>query len=603
MPISNKHLLIAYLVLITNLSFSVAFDSTLIKLLEKSEKLTRSGEYQSSSLTLDSALKIAQNHASDLELAHVYNNLGRNFDYMGKPEMALKSYLKALSLAEKVKDNYSIAKIYKNMGALYVEQKDLKLGLDYYNKAEIFASNTTDKRLKADIFNNKGRIFDEQGKSDLGLKLYLKAYNIYKEIKNEERIGMAANNIAIVYKNKKDFKNAAKYLLESLSISKRMGNVWLVAANYTNLSNIYSEQKDYQKSIQYNTLAAKMASKINAREITMAAYHNLRDNYDSLKNYKKALEYAKIQLSEKDSFFNSERTALITEMREKYDADKKQDTIRLQAQQKLIDDLQISTQNLKMKQQNTNWAIVIVSLLLILGVSWFVNNRSQMAEKALLEAELLRKEKEIQSVVFEAEKAERIRIARDMHDELGSGLSKIAILTGNVIQKTSSIDGVIGDMDSIAKTARNLVENMSDLVWALNADDTTLDYLIARLREYVYDFLEDCNIDFRTNFPTEIPNIQIGKEVQHNIYLSFKEILNNTVKHSEATLINIEILVFSEKIEILISDNGKGFEIEKVRKEGNGLKNIKSRMNRIGSEYLVESETGKGTISHLVVVL
>ncbi|MFN0050504.1 MAG: tetratricopeptide repeat protein [Cytophagales bacterium] len=603
MPITNKHLLIVFLVLIANLSFGVAFDSTLIKLLEKSEKLTRSGEYQASSTTLDSALKIAQNHASDLELAQVYNNMGRNFDYMGKIEEALKIYLKALSLAEKVKDNFSIAKIYKNMGALYVAQKDLKMGLDYYNKAEFFASKTTDKKLKADIFNNKGLIFDEQGKSDLGLELYLKAYKIYKEIKNDERIGMAANNIAIVYKNKKDYNNAAKYLLESLSISERMGNVWVTAANYTNLSNIYSGQKDYQKSIAYNLQAIKMATKLNAREITTAAYHNLRDNYDSLKNYKKALEYAKIHLSEKDSLLNSERTALITEMREKYDADKKQDTIRLQTQQKLIDDLQISTQNLKMKQQNTNWGIAISALVLLLGVCWLVYNRSKMAEKALLEAELLRKEKEMQTAVYEAEKAERIRIARDMHDELGSGLSKIAILTGNVIQKAALIEGVNSDVENIAKTARNLVGNMSDLVWALNADDTTFDYLVARLREYVYDFLEDCNIDFNTNFPVEVPDIQMGKEVQRNIFLSFKEILNNTVKHAEATLINIEILLLDGKIDILISDNGKGFEIENARKHGNGLKNIKNRIQRIGGEYILKSEIGKGTISHLVLAV
>lgn len=238
------------LILFTILSFSAYAiqDSTFIKLIDKSSKLTRAGEYQTSLLVLDTAAQVAKAEKSDLKMSIVLNSKGRNLADMGK----LAEGLEALSLAESSKDKLSIAKIYKNIGALYVEQKDYKTGLVYYKKAEYFATQASDKQLIADIFNNKGRIFDEQGKADEGLELYAKAYKIYKEINNQERIAMAANNIAIVYKNKKEYEKAANYLEESLAISEKMGNIWVTAANYTNLSNIYSGRKNYTKSIQLN---------------------------------------------------------------------------------------------------------------------------------------------------------------------------------------------------------------------------------------------------------------------------------------------------------------------------------------------------------------
>jgi len=316
-----------------------------------------------------------------------------------------------------------------------------------------------------------------------------------------------------------------------------------------------------------------------------------------------ALEMAKLNSKEKDSLFNSDRTQQLAEMREKYEADKKQDTIRLLAQQKLIDDLKISNQNAEMVKQNSVWVAGILILIVIGTVSWLLNSRGKAVEKALLQAEILKKENEMQLAVFEAENSERTRIARDMHDELGSGLSKISILTANVMQKAATIADVSADMETISKTARSLVGNMSDLVWALNADDSTLDYLTARLREFMSDFLEDCHIQYTAVFPDLVPHIQIGKEIQRNVFLSFKEILNNAVKHSHSSLISIEYLISNRQIEISISDNGKGFDVEHVRKYGNGLKNIKTRMEKISGTYTLHSEMEKGSRSLLSFTL
>ncbi len=578
-------------------------DSTFIKLIEKSAKLTRAGEYQMSLTVLDTALKIAETNKSDKQKAAVLNSKGRIYSDKGKVEEGLRIYLQALNLAESSKETLTKAKILKNIGALYVEQKDYKTGLDYYNKAEITAAQTTDKQLVADIFNNRGRIFDEQGKSKEGLELYQKAYKIYKELNNEERISMAANNMAIVYKNQKDYDNAAKYLLESLAISEKMGNLWVTAANYTNISNVYQGWGDIKKAIAYNKKAIEMATKINAREITIAAYHNLTDNYSAIGDYKTALEMMKKNISEKDSLFNSERTQQLAEMREKYEADKKQDTIRLLEQQKVIDKLKISSQELTIFQQNIYWAIGICSLIIIVTIAGLLYNRRKITERARLEAEILRQENHLQTAVYEAEKAERNRIARDMHDELGSGLSKIAILTNNVMQRTVNIDGVNTDMENISKTSRSLVSNMSDLVWALNADDTNLDFLIARVREYVYDFLEECNIDFKATFPEEVPDIQITKELQRNLFLSFKEILNNTVKHAKASKIIIDFALTGKGIEVKISDNGIGFDPEKGRKNGNGLRNLKKRMEQINGDFTFITTANEGTTSQLIVPL
>jgi signal transduction histidine kinase len=192
---------------------------------------------------------------------------------------------------------------------------------------------------------------------------------------------------------------------------------------------------------------------------------------------------------------------------------------------------------------------------------------------------------------------ERLRISKDVHDDLGSGLSKISLMA-DVAQGKAADNGLLRqDIKNISDISRELVDNMRDLIWVLHPDNTTLDVLVARLREYCADYLDNMPIAVMLNFPEKVPAYTLSREAQRNIFLTVKEAINNCVKHSGATQITIALALLPDHINITLSDNGKGFDNKMLKSTGNGLRNMRQRIELIGGEFQISSGEGGTTIT------
>ena len=135
---------------------------------------------------------------------------------------------------------------------------------------------------------------------------------------------------------------------------------------------------------------------------------------------------------------------------------------------------------------------------------------------------------------------------------------------------------------------------MRDLVWALNPDNTTLANLIARVREYSSDYLEDFPIELKSSYPENIPQSPITKESHRGIFMVVKESLNNIVKHAQASEVEILTQLSNQNLSIAIEDNGIGFDIKNYE-AGNGLRNMKTRIVAAGGSFDISSNLKKGT--------
>ena len=195
---------------------------------------------------------------------------------------------------------------------------------------------------------------------------------------------------------------------------------------------------------------------------------------------------------------------------------------------------------------------------------------------------------------------ERNRISRDMHDDLGSGLTKIAILTEVIKTQPSSSQK---NIDKISETARGLVDNLDEMVWALNPKNDSLDKLAAYLAEYTQQFLEDSGIESSIDLPQTLSTAYISEEKRRNIFMAVKEFLNNSVKHSHAKNIILQMKQYKNEFEIILKDDGKGMEIIKQDGMGNGIKNIQQRIEDIGGKSNLISENNKGTALHILCPL
>lgn len=183
---------------------------------------------------------------------------------------------------------------------------------------------------------------------------------------------------------------------------------------------------------------------------------------------------------------------------------------------------------------------------------------------------------------------ERKRIAADMHDDLGSGLTKITYLSQMAMHGKASDD----HLEKIQKTASELIGNMSELIWVMKDENNTLEDLATYIKSYAVDYLESNGIDIRVSLPEDFQRITIDGNRRRHLFLCVKEALHNIVKHAKATKVLIKMELQSG-FSISITDDGIGFSKQECKKplQGNGINNMRSRMELIcGNMEVIESD-------------
>jgi ligand-binding sensor domain-containing protein/signal transduction histidine kinase len=205
----------------------------------------------------------------------------------------------------------------------------------------------------------------------------------------------------------------------------------------------------------------------------------------------------------------------------------------------------------------------------------------------------------------------RTRIATDLHDDIGSSLSQIAILSEVVGQRVPADNAhVIEPLSVIAGTSREMVDSMSDIVWAINPQRDHLSDLTQRMRRFASDILSARDIAFRFRAPDADHDIRLGADLRREVYLIFKECVNNLVKHSQCREAELELRIVNHWIVLRIADDGRGFDATQTAKPsngngvslgGHGLLSMRRRAVALGGTFEVVSERGRGTTSTLKV--
>ncbi len=200
--------------------------------------------------------------------------------------------------------------------------------------------------------------------------------------------------------------------------------------------------------------------------------------------------------------------------------------------------------------------------------------------------------------------AERARIARDIHDEVGASLTKIAKLTELMDWNGNATEGQAGFTRNIAETARETIRAMDEIVWAINPKNDTLKELADYLVYCAQDFLRPAEIACDLDVPLEVPGIPLTAEVRHNVFMVVKEALNNAVKHAAPKRIKLSLDLNTQgQLSISVTDDGRGFDPAAAAQDGNGLENMRRRIRDIGGELKIVSAPNEGTTVTLLLAL
>ena len=242
------------------------------------------------------------------------------------------------------------------------------------------------------------------------------------------------------------------------------------------------------------------------------------------------------------------------------------------------------------------WAICLygfTAIALVTGIVRVVSHRRLRFTLARLEQQ--------QSL-----ERERMRIARDMHDEMGSKLTKISFLSEHAQVEAEATGPLAGKIESIARTSRELLKTMDEIVWVVNPHNDTLENLVTYLSHYATEYFQNTDIECEMRLPPEMPPHPLSSEMRHNLFLTFEEALNNVLKHSQASKVRVEMAINALEFEIKISDDGRGFAVPDLQSPinrtrgasgGNGLKNMRQRLTSIGGACLISSQAGGTTIT------
>jgi len=197
----------------------------------------------------------------------------------------------------------------------------------------------------------------------------------------------------------------------------------------------------------------------------------------------------------------------------------------------------------------------------------------------------------------------RLRIATDLHDDIGSSLSRIAILSEVVRQRLGETNRQVDEpLSTIASSSRELVDSMSDIVWSINPKRDHLQDLTQRMRRFASDVFTARNVKFRFHTPEALPDVRLDIELRRQVFLIFKESVNNMLRHSGCTEAEIEFRLDGHQLVLVLTDNGKG--IDSVRAgNGHGLASMAERAEKLGGELTVTSNHGQGTSVRLQVPL
>ncbi len=529
----------------------------------------RQGDYPAALKYQVSALEIFKEIGDRENLAKTYSFLGEIQYAQGNYPEVLEYTFAAINIAEEIGNKSLLASCFVTLGVIHEIQGDNPAALEYYASALVTVEELGDKKGMAVIYNNIGVIHDLEGNDPEALNNYLASLRIKEEIGDKAGMADAYINIGMIYEDMGNHDESLKYLLRSIKIKEDIGDQAGMAISLNNIGIIYKNKGNYDQARKYLNEGLALALKIGTRSEIEQIYKELYGLDSAEANYLKALEHYKLYILYKDSLNSNESQQQIARLKLQYETEKKDKEIELLNKDNEIKSLQLSKQ-----KAIRHGMIAGIVLLFITGFLLFRSFR-------------LRKKLEQQQAII----SERKRISADLHDDVGSGLSRIMLLT-ELVKNEAKTPEMHKEAEKIATISKELSANISEIIWALNANNDYLESLVAYIRRYAAEFFDNSAVSLKIHSTGTLTGIPISGELRREVFYTVKEALHNIYKHSQATEAKLGFSVKNDILTITIHDNGVGMPEKETGRYGNGLTNMRQRMEAVKGSIQIENHQG-----------
>lgn len=518
-----------------------------------------------------------------IDIASMGSLCGREENYAE----ALRFYYESLPLLKHVKDTGTWARSLNGIGTVYYLQKNFDEALKAYNEALMLAKAKGVQSEVAKTHSDIGGVYFKQGKYDSAEVSCTTALSIYETLQDVWGISYANSVLGNIYERQGELLSASgladkgnlkyqqalhKYysmhqMLQSLQNTDGIAEASLYLGNLFSLMHKTDSARRYFNDCLTYSLA------IGKKQYARDAHLGLYRIDSSQAQYKQALFHFKKFTGYRDSVVNEESLRKSDQHKADYEIALKKNEIKL-----LSAENELKTALAQKENQRKNFALVgigIVTLAGGYGLYWFRKKKQFQNEQNLMD--------------------ERLRISRELHDEVGATLSGVAMyshLTKTQLQ-AQDITGVENSLAVMQDSSAQMVNKLNDIVWLINPDRSSLPDLIQRLEEYARKMSVAKHMEVSVHVYEAIHQHQLTMEQRRNIYLFCKEAINNAVKYSGGDLLELNVKEDGGLLEFSVRDNGKGFDPGTI-KRGNGSGNFQQRANETGAEYILHTSKGNG---------
>lgn len=559
----------------------------------------RRTNYDSAIYFNEKALEIRQAQKDIRGMAGSYSKLGMIYTDQGYMDKALDYQLKALKLFIESEDPYAEAQTYNNICQIYSYLDNFEMAIFYSNKSIKMYESLDYPYGEATAIANMALYYEQKNMLDSAIYFTNESIEIFNAIKDWSDVANSENMLGLYLRKQGKNEEGLNHYKKAYKIAKELGDGFSMAQFMGNIGSAFLDMNQLDSAYFYYTNSLKKAKEYTLLRVERQCYEGISNYYEKTHDYQKSLEYRKLYELLNDSIINIEIQESIANADAKFQSTynkqlvlEKENIIEKEQKEKAVLSKENAEQESRLRYNQLLFTIIF-SALAVLGIMIFfwINRIRLKREKVFAENLALEKEKGLQNTI-QAQEQERARIAGDLHDGIVQDI--VAIKLEMINQDTVSKPEIIEKLDKTAGEIRAISHSMMPYALKMLSLEEALEDLLDKL-------LSSANIE--TDFEyIDHESYEPGESIKVNIYRIIQELLNNTIKHSQASKVTLVITIRNKRLTLTYEDNGIGFKGGKL-KEGFGVLNLKTRVSVIKGELKFESEEGEGVLYILNIPL
>jgi signal transduction histidine kinase len=490
-------------------------------------------------------LRVAESLNNKAGMLYQLINIGVTYSNLNEYKKALDYDYRALAIAKELKSIDDINSICGNIGADYMEMKNYAMALKYYNMVRAKFIERRDTTGIINTYGNLGMVYNALG--DVSLSNGLQPENI------------------------SDYDTAILYYKKALDINEIAGNKLTKSILLASLGSLYGNKKAYEQAKKTLLQSLNLSKEFNDLHGLMEVNERLSRLYSDQGDSKRAFDHFKDYIAAKDSIFSKENTKQNIEAEVNFEFEKKEAAQKAEHEKTVI---ALEAEN-RIQKNTRNFIVIlaILSLLLVASGLVYFNNRKSLRLKELYSQQLLL-----------SQEKERQRISKELHDSIGQNILfiKNQMIKNNDLRLMSSVDETLEEVRSISK---DLYPNQLEKYGLVAA----VDALAEKVKE---------SSDIFVSYDLDAIDKNISADQQINYYRIIQECISNALKHSDASALRISASKVNGVLELVVQDNGKGFDKETLSKKSQrsfGLLNLEERTKYLKGKLTLETSLGNGT--------